>query len=116
MAAILTQVDRDAIGPGLLDGEVRSYPQSVFDLLKSEVYLPLANGLVGLGGDRWVIKHTTTCHIAVRLSPLDSSATFLDRSIQPEDTASWSLELFEGSEGDALALARKLNTHPTLER
>ncbi len=102
--------------PGLLDDEVRSYPQSAFSLLEDEVYLPLANGLVGLGGDRWVIKHTTACHIAVRLSPLDGSASFIDRSIQPEDKATWVFELFEGSEADALALARKLNTHPTLER
>ena len=102
--------------PGLLDGEVRSYPQSAFAWLKDEVYLPLANGLIGLGGDRWVIKHTTTCHIAVRLSTLDSSASFVDRSIQPEDSATWTLDLFEGSEADALKLARSLNTHPTLQR
>ncbi len=102
--------------PGLLDGEVRSYPAGAFALLKGEAYLPLANGLFGLGQDRWVIKHTAACHLAVRIADGDDRASFIDRSLQPGDTGAWAFELFEGPQAEALALARRINTHPRLFR
>lgn len=102
--------------PGLLDGEVRTYPAGAFALLEGEAYLPLANGLLGLGQDRWVIKHTAACHIAVRIADGDASASFIDRSLQPSDTGAWAFELFEGPQAEALALARRINTHPRLYR
>ncbi len=102
--------------PGLLDHEVRTYAESDFVFLRGEAFLPLANGLIGLGGGRWLIKHAARVHIAARIAPGDGSVRFIDRSLQPDDVGAWTFTVFEGSEAEALALALRLNVEPYLLR
>jgi hypothetical protein len=98
--------------PGLIEDEVRHYPLDVFTLMDGEVYLPLANGLIGLGEDWWVIKHTRRNHIAARIRPDTPDVAFLDETIPEIDKATWKFDLFKGSDTGALDAANRLNITP----
>ncbi|MCB9738242.1 MAG: hypothetical protein H6747_03170 [Deltaproteobacteria bacterium] len=102
--------------PGLLDQEVRTYAETAFTFLEGQAFLPLANGLIGLGNDRWLIKLNRAVHIAARIAPDDDSIRFIDRSLQPEDVGAWSFIVFDGTEAEALALALLTNVWPHLLR
>lgn len=108
----LRTADAIAYTPALIEDEVRTYPFSDFSFLNDEVYLPLANGLIGLGNDLWIIKHTRTMHIAARVSPSDDHIRFIDAAIWRETPSTWVFDIFEGSAEDALALANRINTDP----
>ncbi len=101
-----------AYSPGLIEDEVRSYPLDAFTFLEDEAYLPLPNGLIGLGDDRWVIKHVRETHIAARISPSDDHVRFIDAALREGDTPTWAFEYFEGTAEEALAIANRINVHP----
>ena len=98
--------------PGLIEDEVVAHPFDAFDFLQGEAYLPLANGLIGLGGGRYVIKDTRTCHIAARVAPGSPTIDFIDASIPADQAASWRFHVLDATQADALAAANRLNTHP----
>ncbi|MCA9513595.1 MAG: hypothetical protein KC635_01485 [Myxococcales bacterium] len=111
-AAFARAGDALAYCPGLIEDEVRSYALSDFTLQKGEAYLPLANGLIGLGGGRWLVKDTRTAHIAARVAPDDDRVRFIDRTIPEGAGASWVFYVVEGTEAEALAWANRVNVHP----
>lgn len=98
--------------PGLIEDEVRSYDESEFSFLLGEVYLPLANGLIGLGDDLWVIKHTRQVHIAARYAPDDDHIRFVDAALWRDKPATWVFDVIEGTPEEALAWATRLNIDP----
>lgn len=100
--------------PGLIEDEVRSYQFDDFSWLMDEVYLPLPNGLIGLGEDLWLIKHVRETHIAARLSPSDGSARFIDAAIYPTTQELWVFDVFVGTDDEALAAASRLNIDPVV--
>lgn len=105
---------QDAIeySPGLLEDVVRTYPFSSFSFSKGEAWLPLPNGLLGLGDGWYAIKHTTTVHLAARVAPGSQTFDFVDETLPANVQATWVFEVFHGSQADALKLATRLNISP----
>ncbi len=112
--------------PGLSDQEVLEQPLSGFTLQADKddakaynVYLPLPNGLIGLGNDWWVIKHCDTVHLAAVVNHEDgvaNSVQFVDETAIPDASRTWVFSVFQGPKVDALALANRLNSFPVLTR
>ncbi len=105
--------------PGLLDGELRSYPLSAFQFALGEAWLPLGNGLLGLGpagaGVNWyLIKHTATSHLSVRVAPASQSYTFQDETVPESAQRHWVFELIRGTPTEALAAAQTLCVTPVV--
>ncbi|MEZ4267412.1 MAG: hypothetical protein R3F39_13615 [Myxococcota bacterium] len=98
--------------PGLMEDEVREYPLSGFAFEVGEVWLPLSNGLIGLGGDRWVIKHTRVAHMGVRVSATDPHVDFVDQTLPVGATARWVFDVLEGDADAALNWANRVNIDP----
>ncbi len=106
--------DAIEVSPGLLDDEVRTYPFSAFAFAKDGAWLPLGNGLVGLGQGWYMIEDWTTVHTAVGIFPGQPWITLLDETIPIGMSVTWNLHLFQGTQADALALARTLNIYPVV--
>ena len=101
-----------AYSPGLIEDEVRSYRFDQFRFLMDEVYLPIPNGLIGLGDGLWLVKHAREVHIAARLSPSDAFVRFIDAAIYPDTEERWVFEVVRGTAEEALAVATRLNVDP----
>jgi hypothetical protein len=80
------------------------------------MYLPLANGLIGLGPDLWMIKACRDVHLAARVgvSPDGDTIQFINETVPPAGDAPWRFYVLKGTAEEALQLARLLNTHPNL--
>ncbi|MCB9727327.1 MAG: hypothetical protein H6744_00775 [Deltaproteobacteria bacterium] len=100
--------------PGLIEDEVREYPLSGFDLEVGEVWLPLANGLIGLGDGRYVVKHVRAGHMGVRVSGTDPHVDFVDQTLPEDDTAYWAFDVVEGDASTALDYANRVNIDPVV--
>ena len=61
--------DRIVYSPGLLETELVDYAFDDFVFEEGRHWLPLPNGIIGLGDDWYVIKHTRTVHVAARVQP-----------------------------------------------
>ncbi|HEY3353061.1 MAG TPA: hypothetical protein VGQ83_07415 [Polyangia bacterium] len=107
--------DTIAYSPALLESEVVSYPRTAF-APDVTLALPLANGLIGLGPDLWLIKDLHTVHVAAVLAPGAASVELHDMTFPSAESATWSFELIAGSAETALALARALNVAPVVTR
>lgn len=103
--------DRILYSPGLLDDELVDYGFEEFAWTEGEVYLPLANGLIGLGDDIWLLKDTRAVHIAARLRPDNDQICFIDE-VAPMEAFTWVFHVLPGTAAEALALADRLNVHP----
>ncbi|MBM4354511.1 MAG: hypothetical protein FJ109_12100 [Deltaproteobacteria bacterium] len=102
--------------PALAEDEVVRHDMKDFSFQLPEVYLPLSNGLIGLGDDWWVVKVCGKVHVAARIPNTgDPLIQFVDETADPVNGDSWELKVFHGSQADALALARTTNTHPIVE-
>ena len=106
--------DQIAYSPGLIEDEVRTYDFSDFSFQSGEAYLPLANGLIGLGDDLWVIKHVRAQHIAARVAPEEPEVAFIDATPQVLTEGVWIFDVVQGSAEEALAVANRLNIHPVV--
>jgi|GEM_PF-538757 len=107
--------DKIIYSPALTDETVVSYDFADFSFQTEEVYLPLANGLIGLGNDWWVIKQCRSVHVAARVpSSLSDEKTiqFIDETADPANTTTWQFTVFNGSQADAMELAIRTNTNP----
>jgi hypothetical protein len=97
--------------PGLVEDDAFFHPMTEFEFQEGAISLPVANGLVGLDTDLWLIKQTSTVHIAATFL-MDGKVRFIDDTLDPEEGASWTFWIVEGSKQDALELAGRLNLHP----
>lgn len=101
--------------PALVEDRVVSVPLADFRLLANRIYVPLANGLIGLGPDLWLLKSCRDVHLAARISTGDADRIeFIDETVPQEGGVTWVFYLLRGSEEEAIGLARLLNTHPNL--
>jgi hypothetical protein len=105
--------DTVAYSPALLDGEVVAYARSEF-APDATLALPLANGLIGLGNDRWLIKDLHTVHLAAVLAPGANSVELHDNTFPGTQTGSWAFEVIDGSSQLAVGRAWTLNVMPTV--
>lgn len=107
--------DRYQYSPALLDDEVVSIDMASFTYQAPEVYLPLANGLIGLGNNRWVVKDCRQMHIAARIpNQGDKVVQFVDATADPVNGATWRFYVIEGDQAVALDFATRLNTAPVV--
>ncbi len=97
---------------GLTEGETVFYPFSDFDLMDGRITLPVANGLIGLDDDRWLIKQTDIVHLGAIFREGSGRVEFVDQTLDPAAGAEWVFWLVDGEVEDALALAGRLNLHP----
>lgn len=94
--------------PALMEDQLVSYPLCDFQI--EEIFLPLPNGLIGLGEDTYAIKHNDTMHVACCIDKKARKIRF-----QVENTnglQNWTLTLFQGTEEQALQLANQINVFP----
>ncbi|TNE45186.1 MAG: hypothetical protein EP343_28375 [Deltaproteobacteria bacterium] len=106
--------ERIVYSPGLMEDTLVDYALSEFQFQTGEVYLPLPNGIIGLGDDWYVIKHVTQNHLTARVDAGKPIIEFIDRTQHFNKEAMWKFDLFKGSKEDALALANRLNIHPVV--
>jgi hypothetical protein len=108
-----------AYTPALLEDEVVEHAFSEYAFQKPEVYLPLSNGLIGLGQGFWVIRDNRTVMIAPRVGvgPEDKVVQFRDETADPAGTRTWVFHVLGGStKEEALELAAKVNLKPAIVR
>ena len=112
----LTQL---SYSPALLEDRVVTVPLADYDLTveqevtpKNRLCVGTPNGLVGLGGDRWLIVDTAATHVATCLS---AEGVWWEDQTQPnQDATMWHLLYLEGTEQQALELARRTNVEPVV--
>lgn len=100
--------------PGLLEDEVVAHAFDVFNFRSGEVYLPLANGLIGLGDGWYVVKHVRHQHIAARIGPKHPNVDFIDATIPRDTNAAWVFDVLKGEPTAALARANRINITPVV--
>ncbi len=99
--------------PGLLEQQLRTVPLSALQMSSGEVYLPLPNGIIGLGDGWYAIKVTTAVHLAVRVPETDKAFEFTDLTA-PVGAHQWQFLVVKASAKDALALANRTNVAPVV--
>ncbi len=100
-----------------LEGTVTNFDVQDFALDQTNTLcLGLANGLLGLGNDNWLIKVESTVHLAA-IIPRDGQEVRFENHSQPVDlSGSWSFLYLEGVSSDAaVALANRTNVTPVVE-
>ncbi len=100
--------------PGLLDDVVRTYPFSAFSFKDDHVWLPIPNGIVGLGNGWYVIKHARSEHVAARINFTAPTIGFWDETVPLALTPTWQFDVLKGTADDALKVGLELNIAPTV--
>lgn len=100
--------------PGLMEDQVVLQPLDELSLQRGEVYLPLANGLIGLGDGRYAIKHVREVHIAGHVGLESTTVDFIDETLPADQAVVWTFEFLEGSAAEALAVANRINVTPVV--
>lgn len=106
-------LDGFMLTPGLLSDEVRFYPFADFDFQEGRISLPLANGLLGLDHDLWLLKQTSSVHVAATFLVGDGLVRFIDDTVPADEQVSWTFWIVSGDEQRALDFARRINITPT---
>ncbi len=100
--------------PGLAEGSTLALARGDFEF--EHFQMALANGLLGLGAQRFVIEDQAKVHVAATIRRDDGNATFSDETLPPDQGATWSFLVIDGTPEVALAAADRLNVHPLLVR
>ncbi|MEK6608629.1 MAG: MYXO-CTERM sorting domain-containing protein [Myxococcota bacterium] len=100
--------------PGLSEDGPRFFPGSAFVLQEGRIALPIADGVVGLDEDVWLVAQTDAVHVAARFQQGSGVVRFLDATLAPEAGATWVFWIVDGGVKDAAALADRLNVRPTV--
>ncbi len=106
--------DRFVYCPALQEEEpVTRYRE---DFVWEHFILPLANGMIGLGPDRWLIKDTGRVHVGAFVFADNAEIRFRDETAMRHETENWRFYLLEGSVEQAVTFANRLNIRPELRR
>lgn len=107
---------RLVFSPALLEDEILDMPLDAFRIHETTglTYLPLPNGLLGLGKDTYIIKHNLhgNTHIAATIDVKKHAAGFIQDGPPSELRSSWTFSLVRGDRAAALARANELNVRP----
>ncbi|MBI5525578.1 MAG: hypothetical protein HY897_04525 [Deltaproteobacteria bacterium] len=90
------------------------YPSSEF--LQPIMWIPAANGLVGLGGGEYLVKHCGHLHLAVGIDKGPPGAIRFKDENAPLEPFEWRLSVVTGDAAAGYEWAKKINTHPTVHR
>lgn len=103
---------RDIIySPALLDTTVVRVPLKNLLTEKNDIYIPAANGLLGLGKDFYIIQKTDTVRLAYRIT-IEPRTAGIDMRKPPNSTYDWTLFIVRGTDADALKVANRWNVTP----
>ena len=81
-----------------------------------DLALALANGLIGLGGDRWLVKVNVLIHLAALLPAKEQVVVFLDETSPVDKEFRWSyFYLEDATVEEAVEFANRVNVYPVLE-
>ncbi len=86
------------------------------DFVWDHFVLPLANGMIGLEENRFVIKDTAVVHVGAIMYHDRGDVEFADMTQQPQEPVTWVFYVVEGSVDEAVSFANRLNIWPTLVR
>lgn len=111
-AAFPLALDGFYLTPGLVEDDAVFHPFSAFDLQEGRIALPVANGLIGLDEQRWLIKETRHVHLAAIFEPGTGEVRFEDQTLPPDAGVEWVFWVVDGDEQTAVELADRLNLHP----
>ncbi|MCA9772237.1 MAG: hypothetical protein KC466_07490 [Myxococcales bacterium] len=103
-----------AYSPALLEDRVQEIDLTAFAY--GENWLALANGLIGIGDDWWVIKDASSVHVVAHYGLDRPQVSFEDQVANERDPVTWRFRVLRGDAAAALAAATRLNTWPTLDR
>lgn len=79
--------------------------------------LALANGLIGLGPSRFLVKDQARIHVAATVRRDSPDVVFGDDTAPADQAVTWSFVIADGVSAEAaLAVADRLNVHPVLDR
>jgi len=92
--------------PAILEDQVVAYDLSAFQ--PNQLYLPLVNGLIGIGNETYLIKHNITMHIACCIDKSNHMLRFVLENPK-HDPRQWIMTIFRGSVEDAIQLALRIN-------
>lgn len=113
IAGLLVRLPREGktlrYSPALLDDQIVSIPLSAFGFEKATI--PLANGLIGIGGKRYLIVHNTQNHLGCRVYRTKPVIEFQEQSSLPSPVT-LRFSLVQGPDKKALHYARKINLFP----
>ncbi|MCK6526340.1 MYXO-CTERM sorting domain-containing protein [Myxococcota bacterium] len=106
-------LDELAWSPALAEDRVDRVPLA--DLAGGgDFTVPLANGLIGLADDLWLVADTRTVHAAGWVSGTSGAVAFDDETLPAAGAVRWTFLVLAGPEGDAIALADATNVRPTV--
>lgn len=99
--------------PALTETPVHA-PREAFGF--EQIFLPLHDGLIGLGDGRFLVKDMAFVHLAARVTPKSGDVTFSDETIPLTERARWRFHLLTTDEASAAAFASGLNAAPRVTR
>lgn len=101
--------------PSCMDDSIISLDKQEFDF--DRTWLPLPNGLIGVGNETYIIKHNSygNTHIACTLNFEETPPTAGFFVLNPPRglILNWQFSIFRGSEEEALRIANRINVFPT---
>ncbi len=100
--------------PGLAEDTLDSLPREAFEF--DHFQLALANGLIGLGGNRYLVADQALVHVAATVRRDSADVVFGDDTAPADRPVRWSFVVVDGSAEAALAEADRLNVRPTATR
>jgi hypothetical protein len=78
--------------------------------------LALHDGLIGLGGGRFLVKDLAHVHLGARITTTSGDVTVHDDTAPAGEAVSWRFLVVEGDDARAAAVADALNVHPRVTR
>lgn len=100
---------------GLAEDGIASERRADFEF--DHFQLALANGLVGLGPARFLVKDQATIHLAATIRRDSADVVFGDDTAPADQSVRWSFVVVDDASAEAaLAEADRLNVHPILDR
>jgi hypothetical protein len=89
--------------------EAEPTTMNLSELRPSAFYLPLPNGLVGLGSDLWLVRDNRTVFVAARLGRDEPWVSFLVDGLPEGRWLGWQFFVYRGGAADAAKLAAGVN-------
>ncbi|MHA1791061.1 MAG: hypothetical protein ACTSVI_00365 [Promethearchaeota archaeon] len=104
--------------PALMEESIQEIPTSQFKILDTigKTFLPLPNGLIGLGNDIYIIKHNNhgNTHIAATLDLKKMSIGFIQDGPPSQLKSRWKFSIIKTNKKDAVNRAIEINVLPKI--
>jgi hypothetical protein len=99
--------------PALTASPVR-LPRAAFSF--DRVTLALPDGLIGLGGDLFLVKDQAFAHLGAQITADSGDVVFSDETVPANEEAIWKFHVVRGTLETAAAIAKAINVAPKVLR